>query len=75
MKTPAEYVAAAHAKQPIALGPVVPLIVAERAVAAALADAEKYKNLLMSAVRRATPTAPPTTHSLPTADKATQHNG
>jgi hypothetical protein len=58
MKNPAEYVEAAHAKQPIALGPQVPFIVAQRAVEAALADAERYRNLLMRALRRADSSTP-----------------
>lgn len=46
MKTPAEYVAQQ------AQGPHLSLVQAEQAVAAALADAEKYRMLLAQALRK-----------------------
>lgn len=55
MKNPAEYLAGHvfEARRPRReLQPVVALADAERAVAQALADAEKYKYLLMRALRR-----------------------
>lgn len=54
MKKPAEYVSAQ------ALGPSLSVAQAEQAVAAALADAEKYHSLLAQALRKATqpPAAP-----------------
>lgn len=55
MKNPAEYLAGHvfEARRPRrALQPVVALADAEQAIAQALADAEKYKYLLMRALRR-----------------------
>lgn len=54
MKTPAEYLAGHvfEARRPRReLQPVVTLAAAEQAIAQALADAEKYKYLLMRALR------------------------
>jgi hypothetical protein len=71
VKTPAEYIEAAWQPEPEpwpAGGiPFVPLAQAEAAVAAALADAEKYRGFLLRALRRGT-------SSTLTADVATQHN-
>jgi protein-disulfide isomerase-like protein with CxxC motif len=47
MKTPAEYVAAQLQ------GPSLSVAQAEQAVAAALADAERYRYLLLRAIQRA----------------------
>lgn len=55
MKTPAEYLAGHvfEARRPRReLQPVVTQAAAEQAIAQALADAEKYKYLLMRALRR-----------------------
>ena len=55
MKTPAEYLAGHvfEARRPRReLQPVVTLADAEQAIAQALADADKYKYLLMRALRR-----------------------
>lgn len=63
MKNPAEYLAGRifEARRPRReLQPVVALADAEQAIAQALADAEKYKYLLMRALRRhADEQAPP----------------
>ena len=75
MKNPAEYLAGHvfEARRPRRdLQPVVALADAERAVAQALADAEKYKYLLMRALRHhadaqapAAPIAQPETPVIP----------
>ena len=76
MKTPAEYLAGHvfEARRPRReLQPVVALADAEQALAQALADAEKYRYLLMRALRHqatdshpvAVPAASPTTPVIP----------
>lgn len=62
MKTPAEYVEAALAASPIRIGPRISTVDAQLAVAAALADAERYRQHLVGAVLRSRPN--PDTHCL-----------